>query len=861
MVTADADQCQSPDSSFVICLSGDTRTHGRTENGLQDSRGTAGTPDMGLIEGDEQNSDPPIPPTVTMRSPTVSAVVAAAAKTAKPAAAATTPSSRLPAAKVPKKARNSTPTAETLRQKGTSTRADPANVVAPGAKPPAVAVAAVSPGSGTEENKAPSPRSGRKPIGLPPLKRARTVSAQPASCGKQAAPAPATVTAATKSKLPAAAPTSGAKRAHSSQSPIGLGGAALPLPPPKRARTTSTSPSAVVGGDLVKNDQEKQKRKTNKVPVPASAPASAPAADVDVLVGRKKKGNLKTSLQKEEEQQLDVPLNKNDRRKGNNSNAATAPAPAAAASEQQPQQQQPQRESRRQRSIATKKTVTVVPEWVQRANEAPQVNALLLSAVEKLKPLAADGASGVDSGAWPAWQIAGGKDKKIAAQHADVDNAKINVAEEQQGRKLRQRQDVVAKTATTTATTAIVDGKRILMNYKSKALSIPGWEAVLQTVDVAPREYEDAETVAEILELGASKRLKYNLQREYTALLNKNNIANNDRSGFALGSPGSPGMLAQGSSSQHVLNRADASLYRQGFGVSEFAARVSIAASGLTAETVEKESLVQRAKRVVHGTRSTILKNTSAIVPNADVGAVENDKEEKEEEEEKGENASKRQSGERGGGIAEKMKGRKKPKVLLHFSTIPEVPDSVDEQKRQQQQQQEPRAPFALGQAISNAVAVELRSRSALLGRGGGFNPDGLIRNKDGGIRKKPGRKPQDPNTNNNGRGGGGKKKAGGRGGGAHTAGTSSRQRNTTPAPVEKELETANTERIKPPPTVWPRVEQQFLSKGAKYENSINLNDLARSSTFNGSGLDAQLWNKLWKQQAKAAANKVPPTV
>lgn len=787
----DADRCQSPDSSFVICLSGETRgaTQGKGEEGLQ-SPSTAQTPDLDIAIA--QHSDPPLPPTVSMRSPTVSAVVATAAtKTAKPpcsagtttaATAAATPSSRVDATKVPRSPRDSTLTAETLRQKrSTSGPAYPVNLVAAVEKP--MLLMPVLSGSSTEENKAPSPGRCKNPIGLPPLRRGRMASAQPASCGKQAASATAAAATSpavvdfqsimaasmvnTTAELAqvAAAPASGFKRAHSSQSPIGLGGAALPLPPSKRARTNTK------GG----------------LPVPT-----------DVIIGKHATKSLTTSFKVDQQQrQRDVPLN-----------IATNTAAAVAA----PQQ----RESRRQRIAATRKSTTLVPVWVQKAAEAPQVNAVLLSAAEKIKP------AGGGTGACPTWRIAGEKnERRTRPKVENPDNTDDEeAAADKTERKIRQGQDLTTNTTTTNDDTTGVE------SYNNKVLFVPGWEAVLQTADAAPREYKESETVAEILTLGG----KCNVQREYALLKNnRNNDINESSDNPAFGSPSSPAVKGA-ARPEEALDRADGSLFRQGFGISEFAARMSIVASGLSPDIAGKESLVQRAKRVMHG----VITGTST----GNAGALE-----------KG--GSKEESGKERGGTTEKTDMK-----ITNLSSAAAAA-VTSEQKEGQKQQQKQRAPFAIGHAISNVVAQALQTRGQA-----SFNRSNRGRYKRrknghlGGVNLHERRKREEQRNSRpplpkprSGGGGSGSGNAGGSGGirdGAPVksavGGNGVQQRQ----PLQTPSEERGTARIVHPPKVWPSLGEQFAPKGGK--GSVNVNELAKGSRLSGSGLDLTLWNELFKK-------------
>jgi hypothetical protein len=762
----DDDGPMSPDSSFVICLSAHTR--GAALEDDQQSPETAGAaPDEDVVE--EPINEQSLAPTVIMRSPTVSAVVAAVKTGKKTTSAATapTPTSRL--TKVPNKARTGTPTVETLRQKRSSGHADRGNAVITAEKPATAAAAAavVSPGSRTEENKAPSPGRSKNPIGLPSLNRARTASAQPASCGKQAAPA--TTTTTTRTSPPAAAAPLGLKRAAptaatSSQSPVGLGGGSLPLPPSKRARTSSSSPTAT---DALTEHGLKRKSLRTSFAAPDS----------------------------KQQQQQDIPLN----------NTKTTTAATAA---------QPQRESRRQRTASTKKSTTRVPAWVQKAAEAPQVNALLLSAVEKVKPSRGCGGNG----AYPAWNIAGETLKGRIRQNVNVEDPSNN---EGSTRKRRKRPDdeildtttVTTATATATATTDNKVDVNGIERFKTKTRFIPGWEAVLQTVDVAPRECEESETVAELLVQGEHKRLKYNIHREYTLLKNTTNKSE-------YSSPGSPGMLKGNSTG--ALTRADGSLYRQGFGISEFAARMSLVASGLTEDAAAKESFAQRAKRIISNNQTTGTLAAAAAVANNNGGTS---------------------AGAAGSRLREATAEKtKKSKNASSSSLKPE-----DHQKE--------RAPFALGHAISNAVALAKRTDLVV-----SFNNNPRSR-KSGSVARKPGPKPRSGNTHNGlssgGDGGGGRRSKGG-------AGTSSRLRNTVTS-LETDPATGTTtltltfpttttagHRITAPPKVWPPLDIQFISKGEKEGNSINVNDVSRSNKFSGSGLDAKLWNKLYQEKAQA---------
>jgi len=797
-----AEQCQSPDSNFVICLGGEPRgaIQSNEDKDLQ-TPSTAQTLDLDIE--DVQHSGPPILPTVVMRSPTVSAVIAAAAtKTTKrprsidttATAAAATPSSCVGATKVPKRSRDSTPTAETLRQKCSGTTpADRINLAAAVDKP--VALMAVPPGSGAEENKAPSSGRCKYPIGLPPLSRGRVASAPPASCGKQAAPATAAAAPTAAATSPAAvnhqnttassvmvndtggsiqvtaAPASAFKRAPSGKSPVGLGGATLPPAPSKRACIS-----------------------TNSV---------VPVFDDDVALDRKKIKGLRTSFKVD--QQPEIPLK-----------IATTAAAAAAAAAGAAVGPQPKRESRRQHNAVARESTTVLPAWVQTAAEAPQVNAVLLSAAEKIKP-----ASGSYFGSCPAWEIAGEKNERNTNPNVE----KLDITDDEQGknrpeRRLRQRQELTTDTTTANDKTTGIES-----NYKNKLLFVPGWEAVLQTADVAPREFEEAETVAEILARGAYKRAKCNAEREYTLLKDDGNTINPSSGSPAFASPRSPAEN-DALSLQEAFNRADGSLYRQGFGMSEFAARMSIAASGLSADVAAKESFIQRAKRVMHGVGSH----------SSSVGALE-------------------EGGRKGKGKKERDADAKKSnKKINNLSSAASA--AASKQKHGQQQEQKQRSPFAIGHAISNLVAQSLQPRGQATirpsnrgkyerrkdGHRGGVNAHERRKREEGRNIKPPLPKPRigGGRINKNGGGGGGgpvksKSAVGGRG---------RQQRKLLQTPSEGR----GTARVVAPPKIWPSLNEQFTKGTSK--GGVNVNDLARGSRLSGSGLDIKLWNKLFKEQA-----------
>jgi hypothetical protein len=806
----DADRCQSPDSDFAICLSEETRgtTQVTGEEDLQ-SPSTAQTIDLGI--SDAQHSDPPIPPTVTMRSPTVSAVVAAAATktTTRPrstittTAAAATPSSRVVATKSLKsQSRDGTQTAETLRQKRTAS--SPADHVSfPAAIEKPVASMDIYPGSGTEENKAPSQGRCKNPIGLPPLGRGRVASAQPASCGKQAALATAAAAASTspavvdyQNIMPysvrnnarelvqvAFAPASASRRATSSKKPIGLGGVALPPPPLKRRRINSTK-------------------------------GAVPVSDYGVFGRQKIKSSRTSSKVDQKEEQRDVHVN-----------IATNAAAAAAVSG--PQQQSQRAESRRQRNAETrKKSIAVVPDWVQEAAEAPQVNAVLLSAAEKIKP-------NIDStGACPAWKIA--EEKSVRQTQPNLEQTDLTVDEEKKDETERQQrpsQDlpITTNTAATINCDDRTDGG--IESHKKKALFIPGWEAVLQTADVAPKEYEESETVAEVLAHGASKRAKYNAQKEHHTLLkNNNHISQNHSNGSpAFGSPRSPSENGASSSLKGAFNRADGSLCRQGFGISEFAARVSIVASGLSADEAGKESLLQRAKRVMHGVVSHSGGGAGALV-----GEGGNEKGGKEERE-----------------VGAKAEiSNKKINTNLSSAAAATTTTATSTQKEDQKQQQTHRAPFALGHAISNLVAQSLHTRgqTPFLSNRGRYERRKKVNR--GGVQAHERRKRQE-GRNNKLQSGSGNKIGGGDGGGGgapikpRVGGKGGQQRQ----PLVTSLAGIGISRVMPPPKTWPSLDEQFSTKGSK--GRVNLNDLAKGSRLSGSGLDIKLWNKLFKEQAE----------